>query len=360
MLKLCELIERGWLRIFLLTFVLFTTTRARAEEKISEEAKGYFKNGVELIQQSPPNYQDAYYQFKLAYEKSHSWKVLGNLGLCAFKLERDGEALQAYTDYLKGGGKSIDSEERKAMERDSLLITGNTSVVNLSADVDEATVLDARAGSSVPPQSYKLAAGTLALRLRAGTHTLTASTADGKQQKWDVSITPGQTLEHRFDFNAAPVAPAAVAAVPAAAPPPGPAPQNPPPPAPDQSSASGGSNLRMVGFVVGGVGGAALIGGVITGLMANSASSKATDQCQNKVCPTKAESDFNSAKSLATVTNVLLISGGVLAATGVTLVILGGKSGGGEQPGKPASAPRLELTPAVAGDGAGFFARGAF
>ncbi len=359
MLKLCELGERGWLKVLLLTCALLLTGQARAEEKISEEAKGYFKNGVELIQQSPPNYQDAYYQFKLAYEKSHSWKVLGNLGLCAFKLERDGEALQAYSDYLKGGGKSIDSEERKAMERDSLLITGNTSVVNLSADVDEATVLDARAGSSVPPQSYKLAAGTLALRLRAGTHTLTASTADGKQQKWDVSITPGQTLEHRFAFTAAPaVVPAAAAVVPAAAPPP--APQAPPPPAPDQSSAKGGSNLRTVGFVVGGVGGAALVGGVVTGLMAKSKSSKATDQCQDKVCPTKAESDFNSAKSLATVTNVLLIGGGVLAAAGVTLVIVGGKSGGGEQPGKPASAPRLELTPAVAGNGAGFFARGAF
>lgn len=361
MLKLCELIERGWLKVVLLAFVLFTTTRVRAEEKISEEAKGYFKNGVELIQQSPPNYQDAYYQFKLAYDKSHSWKVLGNLGLCAFKLERDGEALQAYSDYLKGGGKSIDPEERKAMERDSLLITGNTSVVNLSADVDEANVLDARAGSSVPPQSYKLAAGTLALRLRAGTHTLTASTADGKQQKWDVTITPGQTLEHRFDFNAAPaVAPAAVAAVPAATPAPGPAPQTPPPVAPEQSSAKGGSSLRTVGFIVGGVGGAALVGGIVTGLMAKSASSKATDQCQNKVCPTKAESDFDSAKSLATVTNVLLIGGGVLAAAGVTLVIVGGKSGGGEQPGKPASAPRLELTPAVAANGAGFFARGAF
>jgi hypothetical protein len=358
MSKLCELIERGWLRVLLLTLVLFTTARARAEEKISDEAKGYFKNGVELIQQNPPNYQDAYYQFKLAYEKSHSWKVLGNLGLCAFKLERDGEALQAYSDYLKGGGKSIDSEERKAMERDSLLITGNTSVVNLSADMDEANVLDARAGSAVPPQAYKLSGGALSLRLRAGTHTLSASTADGKQAKWDVTITPGQTLEHRFEFNAAaPVAPVAAAAVPAAAPPPGPAPAPSPSPA-DQGSAKGGSPLRMVGFVTAGVGGAAIIGGVITGLMAKSASSKATDQCQDKVCPTKAESDFNSAQSLATVTNVLLIGGGVLAAAGVTLVIVGGKSAGG--PAKPASAPRLELTPAVAGNGAGFFARGAF
>jgi hypothetical protein len=356
MTKLCELIERGWLTFLVLGLLLFTASPARAEEKISEEAKGYFKNGVELIQQSPPNYQDAYYQFKLAYEKSHSWKVLGNLGLCAFKLERDGEALQAYSDYLKGGGKNIDPEERKAMERDSLLITGNTSVLNLSSDVDDATLLDARAGSSVPPQTYKFAGGTLGIRLRGGTHTLTASTPDGKQQRWDVTITPGQTLEHRFEFTAT-AAPAVVAAPPVAvAPAPAPAPT--PPPAADQgSSKQGGSSLRTVGFITAGVGGAAIIGGIVTGIMAKSASSRATDQCQDKVCPTKAESDFDSASSLATVTNVLFIGGGVLAATGVTLVIVGGKGGGDS---KAASAPRLELAPSVAANSAGFFARGAF
>ena len=355
MTKLCELIERGWLTFLALGLVLFTASRAHADEKISEEAKAYFKNGVELIQQTPPNYQDAYYQFKLAYDKSHSWKVLGNLGLCAFKLERDGEALQAYSDYLKGGGKSIDPEERKAMERDSLLITGNTSVLNLSSDVDDATLLDARAGSSVPPQTYKFAGGTLGIRLRGGTHTLTASTPDGKQQKWDVTITPGQTLEHRFEFAAAAPAVVVVAPVPVA-PPPAPAPA--PPPAADQgSSKQGGSSLRTVGFITAGVGAAAIIGGIVTGVMAKSASSRATDQCQDKVCPTKAESDFDSASSLATVTNVLFIGGGVLAATGVTLVIVGGKGGSDS---KAASAPRLELAPSVAATSAGFFARGAF
>ena len=110
-----------------LAVVLGTAGLASAEEAISEEAKLYFRNGVELIQGSPPNYQDAYYQFKLAYEKSKSWKVLGNLGLCSFKLERDGEALDAYNEYLKSGGNEIDPEERKALERDVLVITGNSA-----------------------------------------------------------------------------------------------------------------------------------------------------------------------------------------------------------------------------------------
>jgi hypothetical protein len=339
--------------------MLLVCGNAQAEEKISEEAKGYFRNGVELIQSSPPNYQDAYYQFKLAYEKSGSWKVLGNLGLCALKMERDGEALDHYTNYLKGGGNDIDPEERKALERDSLLISGNSAVVNLSSAAPDADVVDARAGSSVPPQSYKFVGTNLTLRLRAGTHTLTATSSDGKQERWEVVLSPGKTVEHRFEF--APTGAVAPAATPGPAPAgdvqPLPAGNQPGTPADDAPKK--GSPLRLVGFIAAGVGGAALIGGVVTGVMAKSKDKKATDACTNKVCPTSAEADFDSAKSLATVTNVLFIGGGVLAAAGVGLIIVGGKSSG-ESPKSVASAPRLRLTPVAATDGAGIFATGSF
>ncbi|MEO8905911.1 MAG: hypothetical protein ABI488_25475 [Polyangiaceae bacterium] len=92
----------AWVAAAVCAGALLFNTAARADEPISEEAKLYFKNGVELIQSQPPNYQDAYYEFKLAFEKSKSWKVLGNFRLCAFKLERDGEAISDCTDYLKG------------------------------------------------------------------------------------------------------------------------------------------------------------------------------------------------------------------------------------------------------------------
>src|SRR6187402_2082632 len=82
-------------------------------------AKMHFANGVELLQASPPNYQDAFRQFQLAYQKTHgSWKVMGNLGLCALKLERDGEALSYYQGYLKDGGDQIDPDERSHIERE--------------------------------------------------------------------------------------------------------------------------------------------------------------------------------------------------------------------------------------------------
>src|SRR5215813_12164304 len=119
----------------LLVALLLRSNGARADDAIPEEAKLYFKNGVELIQASFPNYQDAYYQFKLAWDKSKSWKVLSNWGLCALKLERDGEAIWAYTEYLKQ--KDIDPDERKDLERDLLLLNGNAASVSVSSDVPD-------------------------------------------------------------------------------------------------------------------------------------------------------------------------------------------------------------------------------
>jgi len=336
----------------LLIALLLNAAPARADDAIPEEAKLYFKNGVELIQEKPPNYQDAYYQFKLAWEKSKSWKVLSNWGLSALKLERDGEAIWAYTEYLKQ--KDIDPDERKELERDLLLLNGNAASVTLSSDVAELEVVDARGGSSVPPQSYRLTGGQLTLRLRAGSHTLTAS-SQGKSQHWEVTLSPGRTDEHRFDFTAAPasVAPAAPALSPAAAPPPaGPARDSAP-------SAKSSGTVRTIGYVAAGAGVLALGGGLFMGAQAKSKESDARKKCQTSVigfiCPESAHGDFNDAQSSAQLANVLMIAGGVVAATGVVLIIVGGPKARESQ-----QATTLALSPAVGARDAGFYASGTF
>ena len=132
-----------------------------------DTAKRYFQNGVDLITAAQPNYQDAYYQFQLAYRESgQSWKVLGNLGLCALKLERDQEAVGFYEQYLKKGGSEIAAEERAAIEQDLLLLKGNLATVRISSPVQELKIVDRRAGSSAPAQSYSLKGGALELELR--------------------------------------------------------------------------------------------------------------------------------------------------------------------------------------------------
>ena len=329
---------------------------ALGEQPISEQAKLYFGNGVELLQSSPPNYQDAYYQFKLAYKASNSWKVLGNLGLCALKLERDGEAFQYYTEYLQQGGNEIDPGERAALEREMLLITGNSAIVALTASAEGAELVVSRGGSSAPPQAYKFDGDKLDLRLRVGTHTLTASLPDGKRRTWEVAISPGQEVSHHFDFDSK-EAPAAGSGD-------GQGSQ-------DRRTRESGGELRVVGFVVTGVGAAALMGGAITGILAKNKEEEATSSCYPSIdqatgrsvqrCDDpNSESELKSAEDLARTTNYLLIGGGVLAAAGITMIIFGGPVESTASARLAPPRPSLRLQPQVGPRAAGLFATGTF
>ncbi|MGC4088550.1 MAG: hypothetical protein QM756_11770 [Polyangiaceae bacterium] len=327
---------------------------ASAQERIPEEARAYFRNGVELLQSEPPNYQDAYYQFKLAFEKSNSWKVLGNLGLCAVKLERDGEALAFYDDYLKRGGKGINKDEREAIERDMLLIRGNTASVELGSNPEDADVLDVRSGATAPGQTYTISPAKKVLLLRAGNHTLTATSKEGRQLRWEVALTPGRTASHVFDFAAPePVKP--VEATPAVGPV-TPPPNQPPPPVTDHGSGGIGT-LRVVGIVTTGVGLALVGGGFMTGAKVNSKKKEADALCNMNTCDPRADTLYDEADSLATTANILFISGGAVAAVGIGLIIFGGPSSSGPA---QASAKPFRVTPLLGSGVGGLMASGSF
>lgn len=304
-------------------------------------ARLHFKNGVELISGDEPNYQDAFRQFQLAYAKSSgNWKVLGNLGLCALKLERDGEALAFYRQYLEEGGEDIDPDERAAIEQEVLLIQGNMTSVELSSSQPDVRLSVERQGSSAPPQLYDLEGESVTLGLRAGTLIMQAAVAE-KTLTWQSTLSAGETTRHHFDFDKAPEDDASATAGAATA---------------EEPSRSGPSGLRIAGYVTAGVGVAALGGGVAMGLISQSQERDAEELCIGEVCPASARSDFDTADSSALIANILFISGGVLTATGITLAIVGGK----KKAAAPQDTARLELGPLLTWGGGGLTAFGRF
>ena len=286
-----------------------------------EAAKRYFQNGVDLITAAQPNYQDAYYQFQLAYqESSNSWKVLGNLGLCALKLERDQEAVTYYEQYLQKGGSDIAPEERQAIEQDLLLLKGNLATVRISSPVQDLKVIDRRAGSSAPAQSYALQGGKLELQLRAGSHSLSAINGN-KRLSWDVVLEPKTVSAHVFDFDE--VAPSASAT-------------------PDSSSAAvpvadrpSGSNLRVPGYIALGVGAVGLgLGGYFAWQSSDYTSqSDAVFACdrrpvvgctpEERTEVRRLEGQSSDAKTRAIIAFSI---GGAAAITGVVLLVVSGSS----------------------------------
>jgi hypothetical protein len=109
----------------------------------------------------------------------------------------------------------------------------------------------------------------------------------------------------------------------------------PPPYSPPPADVPSGSEELSTGprfgiwpYALMGGGGAVFVTGMVTGLIANSKANELEDQCTDtnadgqRICDPSLRDTKDSAENLATVTDVLWISGLVVAGVGVTLFIL--------------------------------------
>ena len=122
----------------LVVALLAATQTGWSQEALpTEKARAHFTAGLSYVDDPDgPRYEEAYREFQAAYAESPSWKILANLGTCAFYLERDGEAIEAYEKFLAKGGSRISAEQRKQVEKD--LARLKVSVVWLTLNVDPA------------------------------------------------------------------------------------------------------------------------------------------------------------------------------------------------------------------------------
>ena len=121
---------------------------------ISEEAKRHFHAGVALLQDPEgEKVEEAYRQFRTAYDLSGSSKILGNMGFCAMRLERDSEAIDAYTRYLREV-PDIDPEEREQIVRDLQTLNIGLSRITIEVNLPDVTIIDVRVPNRGPHISY--------------------------------------------------------------------------------------------------------------------------------------------------------------------------------------------------------------
>lgn len=318
--------------------VVFALSRAlpAVAEAPTSAADPYYHQGLALLEADTPDYEEAYRALKRAYEQSRDWRVLASLAHTAEALERDGEAIQAYAEYLARGGDAIEPDERSAAERALRVLQSNAGRITVTSSVPDLTVVASRVGSEAPPQVYRLEGGRIELELRSGTHLLTA-TAGGDRLEWQVALTPGSAVEHRFEFSGSRTLSAGSLDSEATAP-------------------GGASPLRVASIAAASVGSAALVAGAVTGLLVLAREDDARALCRKgqrggTECPERARDDFEAARNYATTTNVLLIGGGLLAALGVGTFVFSGASGS-DQRRALRVAPRVssrEATVSVAG-----------
>jgi hypothetical protein len=214
---------------------------------VSESAARRFEEGVRYLRSHDPDrYEKAYREFKAAYAESPSWKILGNLGIVAQELERDGEAIDAYEKYLEGGAKELTKAEKKQFKNDLLLLESGLTTVTLRTLPDGAWIVDERLPDSGTPivNRYGPTSGPLELRLRAGHHRIRAELDGYEVDSWELSEAAGSSVSHDFELRREEAPVAAVSAPP------------PPPPMHDAGSEprASSSSLPTWGFVSLGVG----------------------------------------------------------------------------------------------------------
>ncbi len=143
---------------------------------ITPEARAHFSAGVNLLRDPDgPRYEEAYREFKAAYASSPSYKILGNLGLCAMKLERDDEAVQVYEKYI-AEGKDLSPSEIAQVKTDLATLKAGIVYLTVTTDPPGGKIFDSRVpvrGERVTNVYGPIAEATR-IGVRQGSHQLTA------------------------------------------------------------------------------------------------------------------------------------------------------------------------------------------
>jgi hypothetical protein len=296
---------------------------------ISEEARRHFAAGVSLLQDPEgEKVEEAYREFRTAYDVSGSPKILGNMGFCAMRLERDGEAIDAYSRYLRDV-PNIDADERAQIVRDLQTLTVGVARLSIEVDKPGVRLIDVRIpvrGERVT-NTYGPINGKLELGVRPGHHVITAKLNDHEDATWELDAFAGARDKTSFTMRQRVLAPLA----------------------PIATESGRGSNVGP--WVLMGIGGAMLVGGAVTGIVALGKTSDIEAKCPNDVCPKAFDLDGarSSAKTFVRITDVLLIGGGLVTAGGLGWLLVGGSKT--EEAPKPAARARAALPIPSAGCG---------
>lgn len=174
------------------------------QEEITAQARSHFQAGVNFMQDPDgARYEEAYGEFAAAYQASPSWKILGNLGIAAMKLERDGEAIEAFQKYLAGGGTSLAADEREQFQRDLGTLQAGVVRLNIDVSLPGATILDERLPVTGSPvrNTYAPQGQHLEIGVRAGHHKITASAPGYQDAVWELEAVSGAGQAHTFTLT---------------------------------------------------------------------------------------------------------------------------------------------------------------
>jgi hypothetical protein len=317
---------------------------AAPEDPKLAEAKQHMEAGAAFYNDpSGHKCEEAYREFKKAYDLSGSLNALKGMGLCSMELERDGDAIATIEKYLTAKGDQIDPADKQQLETDMKALKAIVAWVTITSDRPGALVIDTRTPSRGFPITNRYVASSTGTRLgiHPGQHEFKAIVDGQSEQVWRVEIMNGGKYRHEFEFDKGKPVTAEGFTESDLSGAPAPPPEKPSRPVPGSVYALGGVTLAL-----------AAAGGVVGGLALGKKGDY--DAAQGKQSRTELEAMRSDVVTMNAISDVCF---GLAAAGAVTTLVLFVT-----RPSKP-SAPKTgmwQLAPAILSGGGGAVASGAF
>lgn len=290
---------RSGIGLLLAIAVVLAAGLVLAESGQDQEAKEQFLNGVDLFGEG--KYEQAAVAFARAYELKPHFKILFNIGQAENELGHYAAALQAYVRYLDEGGSEVPAERAEQVKVEIKRLNTLVGMVQVKGGPAGAKVLvDKEERGSLPLEK--------GLFLDLGKHEI-AIEADGKRvfERVITVAGGGQTAVEVRSEGPAEVDRAAETGQAAEA-------------KPADEKARG--PLWVWGWVATGAGAVILVAGAATGGAALSLGGDLESSCPDGICPPDKRDDLDTMNALGTSSTVLLAAGGVVAATGIVLLVV--------------------------------------
>ncbi len=323
----CRLGERG-LRAALLFALAVIPAAASAQARDPAGAESLFKKGLALLEKD--DWAGACPTFEASMKLDPSVGAQINIARCS---EHEGKIARAWAEYEKARVLNRETEGKlRKKDVDAFLeaaigkLEPRLPWITLRVSPRPAGLELERDGVAIPVEGIDQA-----VPVDPGKHVFVARATGYREVRVEIEAKESSKQDvvislERLPEGAAPP----VGSVTATAPPKQPPPVQRPPP----DDAGSGGTLVIAGALVGGVGAVSLAVAAITGGLAVSEHGKLEELCPGNPegaetlrCPGTALDDAESARSsgesLALASTVTLFAGAAIAATGLTLVIVG-------------------------------------
>lgn len=284
------------------------------EPKDKKAAQKAFKSGSELF--TAKEYREAATEFRRAMELAPSWKIHFNIGQCEAAAKRYGRAFEAFQLYMVEGGDALGAQRESEVQAELTKLKSKVGALQVRAPDGAQIWIDEELRATAPLSGniYITAGKDHQIELKEGEEVVKEEVV--KVWSGETAVVDGTTTgesvtgESATGEDIAPLEePVEGSSEPVISPP-----KDSPRP------------LIVTGWVLTGIGGAALIAGGITGAITTANAKKLETDCPNQVCTDPNDQDrIDSARTTGTLSTVLLSAGGGIAAVGIVLLIVGKK-----------------------------------